>query len=463
MGREKKLLKNTFIIAIGTVLTKLTTFITLPIYTKYLTKQEYGSYDLIMTIISLIIPIITLQIHLAVFRQIMDEDSEDEKKKTISTAFFFMGFTSLITVILTFFTFKTLDLYIKIAIAIYFVLDTFLQGILYTLRGLGQNKKYAIGSVISSILNVILIVAFIVYLKLGFMGLMLSLIVSTAVAMIYIIFSSKLYKYTSIKCIEINRLKQLLKYSIPMVPNSISWWILNVSDRLVISAVLGIEANAIYAAANKIPSIYNLLYNAFNLSWQESASKANKDKDVSEYYSKIFNTLFYLLLSGLMILISITPILFKILIDESYMESFYQMPIIYIGLFFSSIASFLGGIYVALKVTKKLAKTAIFAAIINFLINIMLVKEIGLYAASISTMISYMAISIYRMIDIKKVISIQFNKAKMAICMILLTISAIMCYINNIYFNIINICYSIIVFIILNKNIITNYARKVMR
>ena len=68
MKREEKLLKNTLILSIGTILPKLAVFITLPIYTKYLTKTEYGIYDLIASVVLFLVPLITLQIQDGIFR-----------------------------------------------------------------------------------------------------------------------------------------------------------------------------------------------------------------------------------------------------------------------------------------------------------------------------------------------------------------------------------------------------------
>ena len=65
---------------------------------------------------------------------------------------------------------------------------------------------------------------------------------------------------------------EMLRYSVPLVPNAISWWIANVSDRLLILYFLGSAMNGIYAAANKIPTIYTTFFSVYNLAWLESVS-----------------------------------------------------------------------------------------------------------------------------------------------------------------------------------------------
>ena len=455
MSKEKQLIKNTFILSIGTMLPKVAVFITLPIYTKYLTKEEYGIYDLIATIVSLIIPIITLQIQLATFRYLIDEKQSENKKKIITNSLIFVTFTSVITAILALFLFRNVSPLLKFTIIIYFILDTYKSLVLQISRALDHNKDYSISSIIESFSNVIFVVLFIVFLKKGLQGLMISMTLSVFIGLMYLIVKCKLIKYISIKLFNKNNLIEMLKYSVPMIPNSISWWAVSTSDRLIITNFLGIEQNAIYAAANKIPSIYNLVFNAFTMAWQESTSRNSNKEDVTEYYSSTFNYLYNFLVGGLIVLISITPIIFNILIDSSYAEAFYQIPILFVSLFFSSFGSFYGGIYVGQKNTKKIALSSGLAAVINIIINLIMVRIYGLYAASISTLIAYIVMTIYRAIDIQKSIKMKYNKKNIILGLLIILISFIAIYkVNNVITMIINIFLSVIIATLFNKKLL---------
>lgn len=98
------------------------------------------------------------------------------------------------------------------------------------------------------------------------------------------------------------------------------------------------------------------------------------------------------------LLIAVTPILFKLLINARYAEAYFQMPLLFFGVFFNFLTAYLGGIYVAFKKTKSVGVTTTIAALLNLLIDIAFVKVIGIYAASISTLVSYMFLFIYRTI-----------------------------------------------------------------
>lgn len=461
MQREKKLVKNTIVLTFGTVLSKIATLLTLPICVKWLTKTEYGTYDLIITIVATILPIITFQIQSSAFRFLISDKKINNQKSILTNCYVFVIIT---TVMLGLFVLPFLSSYsftIKFLIFIYVLFDILLQLTRQVCRGFLQNRKYVISGIIETFFKLILIIVFVVFLKFGLIGMFISLIISLFFAILYLFFKLKLYKLFNLKLMNKDILKMLLAYSIPLIPNSISVQIISTSDRLIITSVLGIEVNAVYAAANKIPSIYHMMYSTFNLAWQESASSHYKDKDINNYYTTIFNTLYRFLFTGLLILIAITPWLVSVLLIDSYSSALYQMPILYLALFLSSFSSFYGGIYIALKETKKVGKSSILAAVINVIINLLFIRHIGLYAASLSTLVAFLIVALYRAIDLKKWIKIDYDLKMIVISLLCFPIIIALCYINNIYLNILNVIISIILFLVFNKDTLQILLKKV--
>lgn len=238
-----------------------------------------------------------------------------------------------------------------------------------------------------------------------------------------------------------------------MIPNSLSMWLLHFSDRLVLLQFMGINATAIYGVANKIPSIYSLANNAFTLAWQENASINLKDEDAAEYYGNMFDNIMRILAGILAMLIAATPLLFVILIQGDYEESYFQMPILLMAMLFSSVSSFLGGIYIAHKKTKSVGGTTVIAALINIIIDLALVKWIGIYAASISTLISYMFLAIYRMKNIQKFQRIKFNIKNIIRFITFLIGMCILSWLNKWYYDVINIVLGSIFTIVINREL----------
>ncbi len=461
MGRGEKLIKNTFILAIGTFLPKFTSFITLPILTGMLSMEEYGTYDLIIVLVSLFLPAITLQIQTAAFRFLIDDRKDEKKvKNIISNIYAFVIPVSIVGVVILFFCLFKISISIRIAICLYYISDIMVSTTRQVARGISQNFKYSISAILNSLFQLIFVVAFVRIIKKGLFGAIIALSMSSIISFIYLLFSLKLYNFIDLSLLSIKEIKKLLNYSWPMVPNSMSMWIMRMSDRIVISLFMGVTSNAIYSVANKIPQLLTIAQNTFTMAWQENASIVSKDKDVQKYYSNMFKVLFNLMSGTMGLIISLTPLLFVILIQGNYYDAYIQIPILLFSMFFLSMSTFLGGIYVAYMKTKSVGITTIISAVINLLVDILLINKIGLFAASISTLISYIFLFIYRLVDIQKFVKIKFKKKNMSIIFLIMIIECILCSINNLYINILNIVISVSTFILLNKSFLSIILKK---
>ena len=226
----------------------------------------------------------------------------------------------------------------------------------------------------------------------------------------------------------------------------------NASDRIIVTAILGVGANGILAAAHKFPSVYITIYNIFNMAWTESASLHINDKDNNEFFSKIINDIINIFSGICFCIISSMPFVFPIMVNSSYSEAYNQVPILMLGSLANVGVGLISVIYIAKKNTKDVAKTSILSAIINIVINIALIKFIGLYAASISTFVAYFAMLIYRLIDVKKYIKIEVDKRMILQIVIMSILVSVLYYINNFVLNIIALIISIVYLIITNKN-----------
>lgn len=453
MSKGKDLAKNTAIVSIGKICTQLITFFLLPVYTAVLSNEEYGVVDLLNTLTSLLLPIATLQIEQGIFRYLLDCRENKEKQTTlITTVSKFILVQSAICILIFLCASPFIHNEYK-----YFLMANLLMGILSSIslqicRGLGDNKTYAVGSFITGALTVILNVIFIVAFKWGAYGMLIATAISNLLCAIYVFVKKKIYKYIDIKQNDKKLLKDIIKYSVPLIPNMISWWIVSASDRTIISAVIGVAQNGIYSAANKFSGIFSTLYSVFNLTWTESASININSEDRDEFFSKIFDFIVRFFGSLCLGTIAVMPFVFGILVNEKFAESYYQIPILILGSVFNILVSFLGSVYVAKKLTKEIAKTSIIAAIINIVVNIALINQIGLYAASISTVIAYFAMFIYRWIDVKKYVSIKTNKALIAVLSVSFLVAIITYYLKMKIISIVVLLAVIIIAIYINKD-----------
>ena len=454
MSRGGKLAQNTFILSIGTFLPKLASFITLPILTGSLTKGEYGTYDLITVLVSFILPAATLQIQTAAFRFLIDVRSNERRIKSIITNIFaFIIPTSLATLLILFFFLPGSEK-IRFLICAYFLANILVNGVQQVLRGLEKYIEYSVSGIVNSLAKMLFVVIFVLYLRSGLAGAIFALFLSAIISLVVLVFYAKLYRYIDLSLISSTEIRSLISYSWPMVPNSMSMWVMRVSDRFVVTMFMGLEANAVYSVANKLPSLMTLAQNTFTMAWQENASIVSKDKDADAYYSSMFRTMFDLMAGVLGLLICTTPILFFILIKGNYEEAYFQMPVLFLAMFFYSQCAYLGGIYVAYKDTKSVGITTIVAAVCNLIVDMALIKTIGLYAASGSTLISYLLLFVFRASDVHRLVNIQYDMKHILIVLSLLVVESVLYFEQNPILNVINIVFGIVVFFALNKSLV---------
>lgn len=455
MDKNKELIKNTIIIFLGKACTQLISFFLLPLYTAYLTTSDYGIVDLIITYVSLLVPVITVQLEMAAFRFLVDNRNNKEEISKIITNILYciISFALLFSL-----GYIVLNKWISIQYSWYILLNIlvtiFSNLMLQVSRGLGDNKTYSIGSFLAGTTTIIFNVILVVIIKTGAKGMLISSIIANFVAFIYIFFKLKVYKYIRNKLYDQSFIKKSLKYSWPLVPNGISWWIVNASDRTIISYILGVSANGIYAVSNKFSSIVSSVLNIFSLSWTESASLHINDTDRDQFFSNAMNKALKIIISLILTIIAIMPFVFKILVNEQYNEAYLYIPILLLSTIFNGVVIIYSGIYIAKKLTKQVAATSMMAAALNIVINLILIKFIGLYAAAVSTMLSYMIMAIYRHYDLKKYVNIKYEKGLIIRSIIVFTILISIYYINNKHINIIGILITIVYVFLFNKDVI---------
>lgn len=455
MSREKNLVKNTMVLGIGNFLPKIVSIIILPILTAELTKAEYGTYDLIATLVMLLMPIATLQIQSAAFRFLID--CRNDKKKSadiISNIFIVTVPIAIIFSIIIQFFFGQQGYLIRSAISLYFLTDSLYLTSGQVTRGLGGNKNYAVASILVSVINMIGILIGVRVAEQGIAAVMISLAIANFMGGAFLFFKNQIFTYLSLKCCSVKTIRELLSYSWPMVPNNLSNWVLKLSDRLIITAALGVEANAVYAVACKIPNLLSLAQSVMVMAWQENASIAVKDKDADKYFSKMFNTIFCLMVGSTAILIGFTPIIFKVLIRGSYEDAYAQMPILILGMFFYCMSAFQGGIYVAHKKTKSVGVTTMVAAAINLVIDVIFVKSLGISAGSISTLVAYLFLYVFRMLDFQKFQPMDYHLKKQFLMMFVLVGMLVICFVQINWLNVVNVIIGLVTFVFLNKKLI---------
>ena len=427
MGKKTEFLRNTGILFLGKVFTQFLSFLLLPLYTAFLSTDEYGSVDLIMTYVMLVMPLVSLQIERAAFRYLIEVRGDREKSSIIISAITKIVICSIVVFSAGYLLlWQIMKFEYALLVYCYCVLHLITSVLQQIARGHGKNVVYAIASCILGAGTIVGNIFFVAVLREGLRGMLLSLVIAYSVMAIYLVASlrSRSSKTEKNSCRAAR--KKMLNYSIPLIPDSISWWVLNVSDRTLLALFIGSAANGLYAVANKFSSVFVGGFNIVNMAWQESVSLyiGKDDKFIKEMTCRMI----YLFASMCAVAICVIPMFFSIMIGGDYYESFWHIPLLMLGAFFTVGLGLFQSIYIGMKQTKKVAKTSMLCAGINIVINLLLIKNIGIYAASLSTLISYMALFMYRYIDLRKEYKLRLDRRATIVSMLVMLLSCVVYY-----------------------------------
>ena len=332
----------------------------------------------------------------------------------------------------------------------YVILQVFTALFLQFVRGLGESVKYTIASFISATATTVLNVIALAILKMGLQGLFISTLIAQIAALIYLILASKCWQYISIKEVRISIFKKVGTYSIPLIPNDLAWWVINASDRMVISHFLSTAANGIYSVANKFPNVFISFYNILNLSWTETVSLHYNDKDRDEFLTETMTSLFKLFAAACFGIVACMPFIFPIMVNEKYAYAYDQIIILMYAMLFRVLVGLYSCIYVAQKNAKKIAYTSISAAIINLVVDVILINKIRIFAASVSTLIAFVIMFLVRYIDVNKTIHMKIKKTIIIGSIAIGTMLIVTYYCNNKALQSISLCITVIYAMVTN-------------
>lgn len=455
MSRQRALVKNTLILSFGSIVPKFVNIVTLPILTGFLSKADYGTYDLVISMVTLLLPVATLQMQTAAFRFLIDAREDRGRQSAIITNITVVSTAlSLLVLVIVFFMLSSLPLVVRALVCGYYLLDILVATLRQVARGVSMNGVYSVSVIVNSAAEGLAIVGFVMLIQGGLNGALVASVIGQAVSLVILVFGVRVFSFLDLRTLSLAVSKELISYSWPLIPNSLSNWAISMSDRLILTAMLGIEASAIYAAASKIPNMLGIFQLAFNLAWQENASLASDDDDRGAYYTRMFDAVFRLAAGGLGLLFAASPLIFALLIQGDYYESYVHMNILFVGALASSISSFLGGIYIARMKTKEIGVTTIAVAVVNIVSEVALMPLLGIFAASFAYTLSFAALAIFRAWRLRSFEQMSFNLKLIATCSCVLILMAFLGAWNTPFAIGVNATVGVFLFALLNRRLL---------
>lgn len=406
--KNKALVAGTIIYAIGNFGTKFLSFLIVPLYTYYIAPADMGDYDLLCTTINLLTPLITMQISDAAYRWMISNDENIVPCISATYKLIIVNCSITAAVILG------INLFIPIQYCYHFlailILGRILGSMQKLLRGLKNQKLFAFSGIVYTAVFLFFNVLLICGLKQGVEALLWSMIIANIAGIVLILLCDKRMTQVDFKTNHSALRKEMLHYSMPLVPSTLNWWVMGASNRYVIRFFIDNAANGIFAVANKFPSILSTIFLMFNNSWTDMSLADNDSKeDIIEYYSKVFKQLYIMSFTATLVMVPATKIVTTIILSESYKEASIYIAFLYLGAVFQAFSSFYGVGYLREKSTIGAASTSIYGAVANVVVNVVFIKFIGLHAASVATFLGFYVMWVIRRKHMKDSLPIRID------------------------------------------------------
>ena len=427
MNKYKYLFKNVGLLAIGQFGSRLLSFFLVPLYTTILTTSDYGTFDLYNTIIQLLVPLLTLNIYDGILRFALDGKNDIRQVYAIGFSIFSAGTILLSIFILVNLYMNTIPIINQYPLLffLFYVVNSMQLLLNNFARGLDDVSATVISGIISTIVMIVLNVWFLIGLRWELFGYFAANIIGIGAGCLLYVFRLRLWKYPLV-IHDWNLGKSMVHYSAPLVVNSVSWWINSASSRYIIIGLVGLSANGLFSAANKVPSIISMAANLFNSAWVMSSVKEFDSQDKEGFFSntyKIFSALIVLCCS---LLIVTSNIIGGFLYRGDFHAAWELTPCLTLGAVFSALAGCLGGIFAAAKKTAVFAYSTFTGCVTNIVIGIVLTFFFGVMGAVVAITISNYVILIIRFIQIRKFMNVRLCLFRDHVVYLLLILQSIL-------------------------------------
>lgn len=411
--KYRDLSKNTILFTISNFGTKVISFLLVPLYTNTLSAKDYGTADLMTTTAQLLIPVLTLNIQDAVLRFALDKNYS--AKETLNVSKKIILFSSLCLIIALLFLCKfniiTLD-----SQYIIFLFMSFLLGSLSNSISMYLKAEDKVGIlVISGLANILIACTLNVYLllimKIGISGYLIANIAGSCVGVGIMICGGKLLKDFFIPSIKIDKklASQMLVFSVPLIVNSIAWWLNNASDRYILTYFAGTDANGIYSVSYKVPTILSTLQSIFYSAWSISAITEFDKNDHDGFMGNVYMAYAFTSILGCSSILIFNQFIAHILYAKEFYQAWQFVPPLLIGTVFNGLALFEGCIFTAVKDTKSVTISTLVGSVVNTLLNFVLIPYGGAKGAALATLIGYFCIWILRTIQVRNIVRMKVN------------------------------------------------------
>lgn len=427
-GASRELIINTIIFGFGTFASKVIMFALLPIYTAYLTTSELGAAELVVNGMNLLFPFATINILSALLRYGMDEKN-DKKKVLQNTIIVILAGITIVGCIIYAVELKSVMMEWKFYLLLLLLCYTLEQILSVFSKTLDKTKVFAVGNIFYTVSLFAVSAVLLMVFHRGTAGYLEGMIAANILTFLYFAKALHVRQYITWEKPDKILLKEMILFSLPLIINSVSWWITSFCDRFVLELYLGAHAVGIYSVSSKIPAVVSAVAAVFIQAWVLSAIKEYQRGTDGTFFESVFQKFSALLISWAAIIICLCrPVMFCLAGGE-FLESWRYVPFLLCGVVYNGIGGFYSALYTSAKKNTSVMITTLCGAGVNVVLNFTLISGMGIQGAALATMISQLAVAVFRMADSRRFITFQVNYKRLGISVLLLLLeSCVMLY-----------------------------------
>jgi len=327
-----------------------------------------------------------------------------------------------------------------------------------------QNKRkvFVASGLLSSVCTYALSVI-LLYLGYSYFGLIYSNIIAAIIMLLFFWILNR--KFFTKGEFDKKIAKELFKIGLPLLPTFLIYWIYNSMDRIMITNMLGTSELGIFAIGSRVAQISLFIYMAFAGGWQYFAFSTMKDDDQVRLNSNVFEYLGAISFLSFIVIYPFNKTIFTMMFSGDYVLGYIVFPYLYLAPLLLMLFQVVGNQFLVIKKTSWVTISLSVGAIINIVLNLMLIKYIGVEGAAISTLIGYIVtLVIVSIVTIRMKLLILSNRF---IIVSIVTVSYTL--LNRLFFfgsfliQLIIAIILIVVFVYLYKEELSKAAKKIMK
>ena len=416
---------------LGNIFVRALSFLLLPLYSNLLTTGSFGDYSLLMSVYAVALVIYQFGMFGALNKFFIEERSDQKKKLIFSSILNTIFIISILVTgilwasssVLSKVIFGSPDYASLLVILLFSILfETLCSYIFYLLKTMELAKKAVAYSVLGAVLNLLLNILFVYYLKLSVPGIIYAQLISGLILFI-LLFS--LIRENYVFNIDREILKAVIRFSVPLVAANLLTAGNNVADRFILNIISGREVVGIYSFSYRIAMIMNLFIMSFTAAWSPHSLNLYYASDYKTTFGKTLNKLVALSCILLLVVSLFAPYLFKIhmfgisFFNPSYRAGIIIIPLVLTGYIFYGISSFYSVYPSVTNKTYHILISDFGAFIINIGLNILLIPVLGMLGAAFATLMGFIFAAAYLFVISRKLIVIDYQAKELMIIILI--------------------------------------------